>query len=240
MYRLVMDHAQPGGQRGLVLGRLPLNPRRTTEHDDDGEADVKGKSKEVPEKGSDNPRNIIIPPSLDDEDPAEWLEEVSDSGLHDTPDVPYAGYGFDRSRVAIPSNTSMHTEEVPRTPGGARPQRKQRDGLVTFGDASAFVNRIMFEGQHSWEFRWMRDGDNPYRVGWSKIIPPASHPTSRERSPPSKKSSSRPDPPAMARTRNSGAQERGRPRLRTRAAKEPREIIRRSVSSSRSIYNVLD
>jgi hypothetical protein len=68
MYRLVMDHAQPGGQRGLVWGRLHLNPRRTTEHDDDGEADVKGKSKEVPEKRSDNPRNIIIPPSLDDED----------------------------------------------------------------------------------------------------------------------------------------------------------------------------
>lgn len=154
--------------------------------------------------------------------------------------MPYAGYGFDRSRVAIPSNTSMHTEEGPRTPWWRTASKETARWSCTFDDASAFVNRIMFERQHSWELRWMRDGDNPYRVGWSKIIPPASHPTSRERSPPSKKSSSRPDPPAMERTRNTGAQERGRPRRRTRAAKEPREIVRRSVSSSRSIYNVLD
>lgn len=177
------------------------------------------------------PPEIIIMPPDDNENisyPTEWLESESDSGIC-TPDERHTGYnsiGNDHGEGVEPER--MHIDEVPGVHRVNCQGKNKPRSLLTLEKAAELVNEIISTGMHTWEFKWMTDGESekPYRVGWSKVIRHASCPTSKR----SKRSyimKSRNAPYSSARVYSSSSfkEEGGHLRRRNKEMQKPVDIL---------------
>jgi hypothetical protein len=192
----------------------------------DNKGGGKGKAKEDPSKRSDSPFIIIPPREEDNDDPSpEWLESVSDSGLG-IADDPYPGFelGIDDDEL----------DEMLEISAAARIKNDNLSSLLPCDCAKRLVNQIIDGGLESWEFRWMSEAETnkQFRVGWSRAIPRASRPTSKQRS--SRPGESRTHQAASAGPNNSSSleEERGRPREKKGEFLKPLDILLGTVSAS--------
>jgi hypothetical protein len=192
----------------------------------DNKGEGKGKAKEDSSKRSDSPFIIIPPLEEDNDDPSpEWLESMSDLGLG-IADDPYPGFevGLDDDELDGMLGISA----------AAGIEDGNLSSLLPRDCAKRLVNQIIDAGLESWEFRWMSEAgtNKQFRVGWSRVIPRASRPTSKRRS--SRPGESRTHQTTSAGPNNSSSseEERGRPKEKKGEFLKPLDILLGTVSAS--------